>query len=639
MGRLFEYMAMLDEGAKDRYAQMFQNAMGLGFDDDIQEAIEYVRRVLKREDRIIWYLRLYKIALLQAITKNDKVGQDIKPKIEKALDKAARDLAAKSQSNVNQVLSDARALRTYRTQIDHFASLFDAIPKLNDLQWSAQNPASLIAEMRAIENEYNEAQKDNERSLPATDEDSAYHGAEKLIDFGDGFAWWKLNVIYCRREGKAMGHCGNAAGNNSDDNVLSLRKRQNGRDIPYLTFIWNERSGMLGEMKGRANEKPAERYHKYIIPLLRLDMIEGIRGGGYMPENNFSINDLPDDVREKLVTEKPSLASLTDLYRKEGLTKRVIHQLKERLSDHGIETREFKLADNDTTMIVDTFRIDDHDYESDWLRAAVALHNGSDEDVKTTILNADELADVLERLSREDLLTITRKLGLNKAADRLENGDYDSRLRAFTGSLARQVVQTSVGKELLSSVDRLLNSGTSERFSKEDIENAIKYIITYEFEAAPWEGWIVFDDDLMNGWHQVRVSMRSLFDMLDDIESGDYEGDGLDYHRIRHDGWFHVRDDGDNSWNIRKYANADGEEAEAFFKLRSIMKSMVDSRSFDYEEHDVDFDEDLARDYAKVMSDVINDRVSGRDENPDQRELQFNSAVVRLKRLAGILKG
>lgn len=637
MGRLFEYMAMLDEGAKERYAQMFQNVMGLGYDDDIQEAIEYVRRVLKREDRIIWYLRLYKVALLQSIMKNSNVEQDIKPSVQKALDKAVRDLAAKSGSNANQVLSDARALRTYRAQIDHFASLFDTIPKLNELQWAAQAPASLMTEMREIEEDYVESRKDDERSLPATDEDSSYD-AEKLIDFGDGFAWWKLNVESCRREGNAMGHCGNTAGD-TGDNVLSLRKRQNGKDIPYLTFIWNERSGMLGEMKGRANEKPAARYHKYIVPLLRLDMIEGIRGGGYMPENNFSINDLPDDIREKLVAEKPSLASLTDLYRKEGLTKRVLYQLEQRLSDHGIETREFKLADNDTTMIVDTFRIDDHDYDSDWLRAAVALHDGSVEDVKTTILNADELVDVLERLSREDLLSITRKLGLNKAADRLENGDYDSRLRAFTGSLARQVVQTSVGKELLSSVDRLLISGTSERFSKQEIENAIRYIIIYEFEAAPWEGWIVFNDDLMDGWHQVRVPIRSLFDMLDYIESGDYGGDGLNYHRIRHDGWFHARDDGDNSWSIRKYANVDGEEAEAFFKLRSIMKAMIDSRSYEYEEHNVEFDEDLARDYAKVLSDVINDRQTGRDENPDQRELQFNSAVVRLKKLAGILKG
>src|SRR6266851_947531 len=89
--------------------------------------------------------------------------------------------------------------------------------------------------------------------------------------------------------------CGNVPSERPGDRILSLRRKVQRGDMvrwyPIATFIL-DRDGQLGEMKGRGNDKPAPKYHFYIVALLRHHMINGIKGGGYMPENNFAMEDL-----------------------------------------------------------------------------------------------------------------------------------------------------------------------------------------------------------------------------------------------------------------------------------------------------------------------------------------------------------
>jgi hypothetical protein len=86
---------------------------------------------------------------------------------------------------------------------------------------------------------------------------------------------------------------------------------------------------MLGEMKGRNNDKPIEKYHPYIVALLKQPFIKGIVGGGYAPENNFSLADLPDDQTEALVKMKPSLADLATSYKLFGMNNDTLIKLHE----------------------------------------------------------------------------------------------------------------------------------------------------------------------------------------------------------------------------------------------------------------------------------------------------------------------
>lgn len=116
-----------------------------------------------------------------------------------------------------------------------------------------------------------------------------------------GWKWVDLEKGYCDAESKSMGHCGNS-GSKDGDTILSLRDENN---IPHLTFILND--GNLGEMKGRNNNKPSKKYHPAILELLKLPLIQTVRGGGYKPENNFSLDDLDEEILEKLLEHKPDL--------------------------------------------------------------------------------------------------------------------------------------------------------------------------------------------------------------------------------------------------------------------------------------------------------------------------------------------
>ena len=117
----------------------------------------------------------------------------------------------------------------------------------------------------------------------------------------EGWKWVDLRKGYCDKESKSMGHCGNS-GALLGDTILSLRDQNN---IPHLTFILN--GGNLGQMKGRNNNKPSEKYHPAIVELLKLPIIKQVVGGGYKPENNFSLNDLDEEIKDQLIELKPDL--------------------------------------------------------------------------------------------------------------------------------------------------------------------------------------------------------------------------------------------------------------------------------------------------------------------------------------------
>ena len=147
---------------------------------------------------------------------------------------------------------------------------------------------------------------------------------KKLIDLGNGWGWYDLGKGYDADEGSAMAHCGNVNAQgvedyedhpNHNDRILSLRKEHNiDGEIyhePRLSFI--ENNGYIGESKGFGNSKPAAKYHDAIVQLLKHPRIKENVGGGYAPNNNFYLNDLPKEKLDKLLKDKPNLEKLWKL--------------------------------------------------------------------------------------------------------------------------------------------------------------------------------------------------------------------------------------------------------------------------------------------------------------------------------------
>ena len=201
--------------------------------------------------------------------------------------------------SISEEIGDQSLLKKARYKDYKASQVFDYLAHLTGISYSKiqnYNPTNArtpIEDLRALEEEFVELSEEN--LIPK-------NGSEKvLVDFGK-IAWYDLGKGSCGDEADAMGHCGNQPSEKPGDRVFSLRTKVNvdGETYfkPHLTFIFND--GFLGEMKGRANEKPAERYHNYIFELLKLPIIEGVIGGGYEPENNFELDDLSDDMLKKL---------------------------------------------------------------------------------------------------------------------------------------------------------------------------------------------------------------------------------------------------------------------------------------------------------------------------------------------------
>lgn len=284
----------------------------------VDQYVTWARQTLKKNDRIVWFLRWVRVEL---------AGRGKHADSDAELAKLNRRLGtAYGRADLVPVANLMRNLA-------HFLSL--PAPQIRQVVWGTQSPRGLLDEFKALEEEWKNS----------TDQHNLLHyraGQEPrlVMQFPDGYAWFDLEKPSCDQEARAMGHCGNSASSNQDDNILSLRrlvKQANGNTYwyPVLTFIL-DRHGQLGEMKGRGNDKPVARYHAYIVALLRHPRIKGIKGGGYLPEHNFRLSDLDDATRDELLHSKPALGSAADLYKKEGMTERVLARLQAELGERGL---------------------------------------------------------------------------------------------------------------------------------------------------------------------------------------------------------------------------------------------------------------------------------------------------------------
>lgn len=276
--------------------------------DRFKEEMKWSRSFLQREDRIVWYMRRVRMELIHSIYISEgmsalRLGGGFQEKT--PLQIALTSLWESEQQRWEQTMGYPYDKTSFgRGHYSHFVAMENQIDAIRRYRWDRQSASILVRDLNAIEKRWKEEQEEKNRYLDNGDD-------ETIISFPNSFQWVHLKRPSCSKEGKAMGHCGNAAAQEPGDTILSLRRKSDkpGLYFPVLTFILH-RDGMLGEMKARFNEKPESKYHPYIIALLKNDMIKGIRGGGYRPRNNFSLDDLSDNDYEELIKAKPSLKEI-----------------------------------------------------------------------------------------------------------------------------------------------------------------------------------------------------------------------------------------------------------------------------------------------------------------------------------------
>jgi hypothetical protein len=258
------------------------------------DEIEWAMRYLKKDDRIVWYLSLIQRMCMkklrdQPISKTRKMRRRIERKLHGFADERINrdfeffnkddwehyhDLQCVSQSHT---MNDYQFFRTLENK---------AIPKSTE----------------QINEDFLQIEK---KILSGTEERFCSDG-QKFIECGKGWVWFKVKEGFSRQESLAMRHCGNGDGGFGEV-LYSLREQVNRNDSvfwkPHLTFI--VKNGFLGESKGFANQKPAEKYHPYIAIFLLESGVRGIHGGGYLPQNNFKFLDFEHSLQSKILSRYP----------------------------------------------------------------------------------------------------------------------------------------------------------------------------------------------------------------------------------------------------------------------------------------------------------------------------------------------
>lgn len=415
LSKLFQ---RIDEGRKEQYMAMLppaaaklQTTGNSTWASKWQEYVNWASTTLKKDDRIVWFLRIAKFQMVSYV--DDYMKQDENTK-------EIHDVVKKELAKFNSLYSPSligaikrMSIVTLESQLEHYLSL--KIPGIEKIVWNKQTPQELVDEMAAIEKEWKQKQK---RTIKHTE----LSGNEKvLIDFGNGWVWMDLGTQSCSIEGRAMGHCGNAGNPHVTDTVLSLRQKTAEGYIPHCTFILDKETGALGEMKGYGNEKPAQKYHHYILKLLELPIVKSIKGGGYLPGSNFSVADLTDQEQEELMKKKPELGGFLMRFNKFGMSSALIQQVYDAVSEiNGFSRPQFaRSLPEDRFVILELEAKDDFDHSFDYYYKIIS----GDGDLFDFIqVYNNNIADFIDNLSEKEQEEINEYFEAKYADEIEENG-------------------------------------------------------------------------------------------------------------------------------------------------------------------------------------------------------------------------
>jgi hypothetical protein len=540
--RFLEFIHKVDEdvlleAARDRYWQMFEvippEVLDAANTGDmatgavaLKAKIQSAMQIFQRSDRITWALRLHKHAILvrareQSVNRlmgNTQISDEYKLQAEQVVayvnQQEAR-LIKKSGMPDHELQHAASTYPRSIPQFEHFLSL--PINGIQTYEFGWQQPSTIISEFRKLEQVWQEARK---REVSHTED---YEDIEPIIQFPDGSAWFDLKRSSCGTEGDAMGHCGNTADTKDSHTVLSYRtpvEGQEGTWVPRMTFILDKEHGTLGEMKGYANEKPAEKYHPYIIELLKKDYVKGFGSGGYQPENNFSLNDLPEEQAEALKELKPGFRSPIEHYKIEGMTGDLVERISGMIQDVTGEKVTYVPEENE--FIVDSYKNLDQAVEylggdtAEWISGVLEGTTSIDTDHWGSI-DKYQMSELLDTMPTEILQKISLHIE-NKYGDEYED-DHD-----YNDTNDMVLMLDEQDDPIIDEIRRAISDGFDRGAENEMSETFYKWIddLSNDYTARIKHEW-------NEGGATLRIGEESLAEMVSD------ESDKL--YDIEHEGW------------------------------------------------------------------------------------------------------
>jgi hypothetical protein len=543
----------------------------------------------------------------------------------------------------------------FKTKMAHYMGM--PVPAIQNHTFQYDLPEVLMKHFEAAAEEW----ADDQERVVDLDED-----AEIVINFGDGVAWWNLKKPYCPIEGDCMGHCGNSPRSGSDDTILSLRKEfPTDGEMRYscmVTFILME-NGMLTEMKGRGNKKPAPRYHKYIVALLRHDIVEGMIGGGYMPEENFSLNHLEDEgLKQQLIDEKPALAGPTYFIEKEweaGNYEKAAKHLETLMDEQGLNTPghvEFDLTNAEKGMRHVTVYMDEwenyeavvNEYDDSAPQSLFKLLEEID-DLIITKENIDDSIDeefmvhVFEALPIGLTISVARGLGIKPSEDQHKMA------RKIAKQLDHEGDNNRFYEYVVDASHKAIDSSAVNRQVEKLKEEIIERLEAYAHAGVYMQPGVIYvheeekDNPVFGPW-KMSIGMNELLDI---VEAGLAGGDGEDAY------------DEESYYNWAHWSSYDGMQPEydhmGGSDHRGSYSDLKDMELSDMNEDDKlakEFDEDqitlamdqLINNTTAILNQTLRTGITPASDKSKQRELSlearrreaaFQKELLEIKRLAG----
>lgn len=484
------------------------------YSKEIPETIKEVKSSLKKMDRIQWMLKYTRIVYLNGLTRYEVIPEEVRQEIIEKRDKYL------SQMGMTRQDLQRNSPQTVLYKLQHFLSL-SRVHKIQNYQFKNQPWSEIKKTFEEYESEWQDSLKEN--GVKIQDGDRA------ILTFDGGKkAWWLLDRGSCDDEAKAMGHCGNVPSEKQFDQILSFRTASEDPEywVPHLTFILNK--GVLGEMKGRANNKPDKKYHPYIIALLKQKYVEEIRGGGYAADQNFSLGDLPENVREELLAEKPSLGSLYDLYTIYGMTPEIERRIYDEL-DRQYKDEPYSI-DAKTTILkqwdsLEEFMNEITHIHKDFDALYQFLRDRSDdvdiadavESMNSTDVDSEIYYRIVEKLTETSIQKLAKRLGVSP------NFNTYSGTMNFVDSIygnadVKYMFDSAIVKSLKNEIKNM---------SDDDIVKVGKIIITMVSRELRIGDVGIYYDETPNELTNIRVEIytKTLIEYLSTDQDGDGDGD------------------------------------------------------------------------------------------------------------------
>lgn len=578
------------------------------FNMRVAATIKLVKKQLVKDDRVVWFCRYARLGtmmhLRMLMEHNSTVGDEelaakfrqLASVVDSTVIKTTNTFVSKTSGDHIAVSSTAEM--AYKHMFSGTSSILDpllhfyslGIEKIDSYQFGFQSLRKLRDVFSEFEDEW---KKTRTQSFEHNPDDG-----EIVMEFPDGMFWELLHKGYCEKEGDAMGHCGNKPSVRSGDRLLSLRQivKQGGKSYvrPSLTFILN-RNDELGEMKGRANEKPAKKYHPHIIALMKSDLIKGIKGGGYMPEHNFSLNDLDDNQREDLLDVKPELGSLQDLYDATGLSNRTISRFEYEMGDIGVQWKGYDDDDTERVVIAE-FKsfgefIDRIDDLGSYLFDVITGHQSVLDELEEAITVDDFMIEqLIDSLRTPEYAKLMRNLGMMN----ISHNDP-----GYRRNLKVAVEEFKHDRKLMDVLDEMLSDVTTKSKGSEQVQHDVaiellKQYLEVGFYSINTPVYYELDkNDLENTNVVLKARTEDVVETINYIKQyihvGDYDDGYFEYSEVAHslnrdgdyESWFRSHDSYDDYLSERRAEDdLPNDKTELIEKLKSgIIAEMADAET------------------------------------------------------------